>query len=198
MILSCPACQSQFKVDPALLGPEGRRVRCAKCAYVWKVGPDGAAIQTGQFGMKSTRQAAAAFSAPEQPASDRPVTKKVPTPEPQTRPAAAPGAEAAEPAATTSGEQKIEADAGTAAPEAPATPEAAAGAAVRAARRAQARKGGRKFRIFLLLVCLAVIGLFMAGVITGRIGLGGLSPLSQGPSIRDVAPPPPAAPKKAQ
>ena len=39
MILSCSACSTRFLVDPALLGPEGRRVRCAKCGHQWKQTP---------------------------------------------------------------------------------------------------------------------------------------------------------------
>jgi predicted Zn finger-like uncharacterized protein len=35
MILSCSACSTRYLIDPVLLGPEGRVVRCAKCGHQW-------------------------------------------------------------------------------------------------------------------------------------------------------------------
>jgi predicted Zn finger-like uncharacterized protein len=35
VIVSCPACGTSFAVDDSLIGPSGRKVRCAKCAHRW-------------------------------------------------------------------------------------------------------------------------------------------------------------------
>jgi predicted Zn finger-like uncharacterized protein len=40
MILSCPACGIRFKIDPSVLGPRGRQVRCGKCTHTWYQEPD--------------------------------------------------------------------------------------------------------------------------------------------------------------
>lgn len=39
MILTCPNCDTRFKVPNKAIGAEGRQVRCAKCAYVWHAMP---------------------------------------------------------------------------------------------------------------------------------------------------------------
>ena len=36
MILSCPRCSSQFAVPRELIGPQGRKVQCSSCQFVWK------------------------------------------------------------------------------------------------------------------------------------------------------------------
>lgn len=41
MIISCPVCQSRFNVDPARIGPNGQKLKCAKCDHIWRVAPDG-------------------------------------------------------------------------------------------------------------------------------------------------------------
>lgn len=35
MILNCPSCGARFKVEAALLGAEGRSVRCGSCGHNW-------------------------------------------------------------------------------------------------------------------------------------------------------------------
>lgn len=35
MILTCPKCQSQYKLDPTALGVAGRDVRCVTCSHTW-------------------------------------------------------------------------------------------------------------------------------------------------------------------
>lgn len=35
MILNCPSCGTRFLIDPTLLDPDGRRVRCGRCSHSW-------------------------------------------------------------------------------------------------------------------------------------------------------------------
>lgn len=39
MILTCPSCETRFHVEPDALLPNGRTVRCGKCAHTWKEMP---------------------------------------------------------------------------------------------------------------------------------------------------------------
>ena len=35
MVIDCPDCDSQFRLDPKLLEPKGRKLRCSECQAVW-------------------------------------------------------------------------------------------------------------------------------------------------------------------
>lgn len=39
MLIVCPTCASQYELDAAKLGPDGRKVRCASCKSAWHVEP---------------------------------------------------------------------------------------------------------------------------------------------------------------
>lgn len=36
MLLTCPNCETVFRVDSDRIGPEGPSVRCSVCAHVWQ------------------------------------------------------------------------------------------------------------------------------------------------------------------
>lgn len=42
MIAACPKCDARYRVDESKVGPEGARLRCAKCQAVFRVGPPAA------------------------------------------------------------------------------------------------------------------------------------------------------------
>lgn len=58
MILTCPQCQAQYKLDPAKLGASGRDVRCVTCRHMWFQLPDTAVSE------------AAMYSAPQKPPAE--------------------------------------------------------------------------------------------------------------------------------
>jgi predicted Zn finger-like uncharacterized protein len=39
MLLTCPYCETGFRVDPVMLGKDGRTVRCARCRESWFAAP---------------------------------------------------------------------------------------------------------------------------------------------------------------
>jgi predicted Zn finger-like uncharacterized protein len=41
MLIVCPSCASEYTIDPAKLGADGRTVRCAICRDMWFATPDG-------------------------------------------------------------------------------------------------------------------------------------------------------------
>ncbi len=46
MVAACPKCRAKYRVDPESLGPEGGRMRCAKCQAVFRVRAPQAAVPT--------------------------------------------------------------------------------------------------------------------------------------------------------
>lgn len=70
MIISCPSCQTQFKVDEGRLSPDGKMVRCSKCRHVWRATPDeqpGAQFAAPPTPPQAETIPAAGISAPEAP-----------------------------------------------------------------------------------------------------------------------------------
>lgn len=63
MLIQCPQCETTFKLDEGLLGPEGAKVRCSRCARVFQVEPP------EDHGPPAPSEAATPFTGP---ASDSP------------------------------------------------------------------------------------------------------------------------------
>jgi predicted Zn finger-like uncharacterized protein len=123
MIITCPQCLAQYGLDGALIGPEGRPVRCSACGYQWLAEPptpageaareddspppapaDAAAVDVmgGDISAPTAAEAAAApdewaaggSPEPSQPTSDSSSGRAVPTDEPAKFQASAPVAAA--------------------------------------------------------------------------------------------------------
>src|SRR3954454_18926604 len=45
MLIVCPSCASEYTIDPAKLGADGRTLRCAICRDTWFVASDGQPAQ---------------------------------------------------------------------------------------------------------------------------------------------------------
>lgn len=56
MILTCENCGSRFLVDPKLLEPRGRRVRCARCKHIWFQAPIEEDVLSGDADMRTAQQ----------------------------------------------------------------------------------------------------------------------------------------------
>ncbi len=78
MHLNCPSCDSRFVIDPAALGPSGRKVRCGRCGHAWHAEP-GAAEAAGQSPppapLQAPEPAAPEDTAPDDTAPDDPMPK---------------------------------------------------------------------------------------------------------------------------
>lgn len=68
MILSCPACGARFTIDPSVLGPRGRQVRCGKCRETWFQEPKAAAEPEPREEIEPDPPLAAAAALPPPPA----------------------------------------------------------------------------------------------------------------------------------
>src|SRR5215217_4646328 len=64
MLIVCPSCASEYTIDPAKLGADGRTLRCAICRDTWFVTPDGQPAQRPTADAPRTTAAPAAVSEP--------------------------------------------------------------------------------------------------------------------------------------
>ena len=83
MILSCPACSTRYLIDPALLGPDGRVVRCAKCAHQWVGKPQSEPVAAPEDDV-------VAFTRKPRAPAPEPAPNYGPEPEPEPEPEAVP------------------------------------------------------------------------------------------------------------
>lgn len=63
MLIVCPSCASEYRIDTDRVGPAGRSVRCAACRETWFIGPDDVAAARAaeiaeEFGLSPSAEAA--------------------------------------------------------------------------------------------------------------------------------------------
>jgi predicted Zn finger-like uncharacterized protein len=103
MKLTCPSCGATFRVEPAQLGPAGRKVRCGDCRHAWHQEPlaeSEAAEQTAEQAVEQAgaKEAAAPFAPSEAQAEttsepEPPAAAVTPEVAPEVALGATPGAE---------------------------------------------------------------------------------------------------------
>jgi predicted Zn finger-like uncharacterized protein len=77
MLLTCPSCETSFRVKPDALRPAGRTVRCARCHTSWFAAPEG--VEREPAMAEAPALEAASPSLPAIPAND-PVSDPVQNP----------------------------------------------------------------------------------------------------------------------
>lgn len=70
MILTCPACETQYAVKDGAIPDGGRKVRCASCGHSWHQMPEGQADQTDEAGAHEHAEEPAAVPEPAQEPGD--------------------------------------------------------------------------------------------------------------------------------
>jgi len=98
MLLTCPACDTQYKVDDAAISPGGSRVRCFRCSYTWSAKPDGARGESAQTGAAQTGAAQSEPALTPKP-QEKPENAEVTEPEAQAGEATRPESQSPKPAA---------------------------------------------------------------------------------------------------
>ncbi len=86
MRITCPACAATYEVPDRLIGPEGRRLRCARCGEQWTAERP----EAGAADAQAPEPRAAAVQAPET-APPPPPPMEAPPPPPRRAPAPRPG-----------------------------------------------------------------------------------------------------------
>jgi predicted Zn finger-like uncharacterized protein len=84
MLLLCPNCVARYLTPDDQIGPNGRRVRCARCAHVWFVELKLSAKKSGEPELRTAgtqnRDSAVKRPQPQQPSSSDNVVKIEPLP----------------------------------------------------------------------------------------------------------------------
>lgn len=73
MLIVCPACASEYRLDATRIGSKGRAVRCASCRETWFVEPE--------RGQPAAEHEAADLVGPTEDEAERPAAQTVPVPE---------------------------------------------------------------------------------------------------------------------
>ncbi|KQQ31742.1 hypothetical protein ASF53_03380 [Methylobacterium sp. Leaf123] len=88
MLIVCPACASEYRIDADRVGTSGRSVRCAACRETWFISSD--EVVAAMFDEMSAAEEPETSAAPPEPApqAEAPADEPVPRPRPSTGKAA--------------------------------------------------------------------------------------------------------------